>query len=101
MTFSESQIIALALAPKVTGFLSMVGSFWIIVEVLMDDLKRTNVYHRLLLGLSSSDFIFSIFMFASTWPIPSDTPDIAWAIGNERTCKVQGFVLQFGIASPV
>jgi hypothetical protein len=99
--FSESQRIALAILPKLTGFLSMVASFWIIVEVLTDIVKRSNVYHRLLLGMSLVDLISSISYFASTWPVPSGTDDVTWAIGNERSCSLQGLFLQFGVASPV
>ena len=100
---SDVQGIALALVPKMTGFMSMIGSFWIIVEVLTDSTKKSNVYHRLLMVLSCSDFCFSLFMFAGTWLIPSDTDDnsVAWAIGNEQSCQIQGFAIQLGIISPM
>ena len=109
MGFSLSQQVALALAPKITGFISVLGSFWILVEIAMDKLKRTNVYHRLLFGLSAVDLVSSLAFFLSTWPIPQGSSingeesemDVVWAVGNRHTCRFQGFWIQFGIASPV
>lgn len=42
----------------------------------------------------------SIALFASTWPIPKDTEGIIFAVGNEKTCIAQGFLIQTGIIAP-
>jgi hypothetical protein len=48
--------------------------------------------------MSLYDMINSFFVFLSTWPVPSDTPSYAkpyGAVGNEVTCTLQGFFIQF------
>jgi hypothetical protein len=101
MSFNESQQVALALTPKITAALSILGSSWIVVEVLTQREKRGNVYNRLLFAMSFFDVITSSWYFASTWPIPEGTEGVAWAVGNEKTCTVQGFFLQAGMVSPI
>lgn len=101
MTFSYGQQVLLALVPKFSSSLSILGSFWIVVEVLTRRSKRKNVYQRLMLFMSANDIMVSIWYFASTWPIPKGTEGVAFAMGNEKTCIVQGFFLQLGIISPI
>jgi hypothetical protein len=101
MAFSRSQQVALAVAPKITAALSMLGSSWIVVEVLTQRTKRENVYNRLLCAMSIVDVITASCYFASTWPIPEGTEGVAFSVGNQNTCITQGFFLQLGIAAPV
>ncbi len=101
MAFSRSQQVALAVVPKVSGALSMLGSSWIIVEVLTQRTKRENVYNRLLCAMSILDVIMTSWLFASTWPIPEGTEGVAFSVGNQNTCITQGFFIQLGIATPV
>jgi hypothetical protein len=101
MAFSRSQQVALAVVPKVSGALSMLGSSWIIVEVLTQRTKRENVYNRLLCAMSILDVIVSSWLFASTWPIPKRTEGVAFSVGTQNTCIAQGFFLQLGIATPI
>jgi hypothetical protein len=91
----SSQAIALAIAPKVGGLLSILGSSWIFLEVMGNAGKRKLVYHRLMFMLSLFDIIVSSAAFASTWPMTPDG-DPWGAIGNEVTCNIQGFALQLG-----
>ena len=101
-SFSITQQVLLAVAPKVSASLSLLGSSWIIIEVLTDKLKNTTVFHRLLFAMSSFDIISSAAFFASTWPIPKFlTENVIWNIGNISSCHIQGFLLQLGIASPM
>ena len=80
-----------AILPKITGALSTVGSGYIIQDVLKDPRKRRRTYHRLMLGLSISDFISSFFVnFLSTWPMPKGY--LKYAIGNVATCDMVGFL---------
>lgn len=62
--------------------------------------KNEKAHHRVLLGLSCSDIIAFFCHFMSTWPIPRGA-SIYGAIGNEVSCKVQGFIVQLSIASPL
>jgi hypothetical protein len=101
-SFTEGQQIALAVTPKITASLSILGSAWIVVEILTVPEKRANVYNRLLCAMSINDVILSSWYFSSTWPIPEGTDGVYMAIGNERSCVVQGFFLQwFGISPPI
>lgn len=91
----SAEAITLAIAPKVGGFLSVLGSTWIFAEVLGDGEKRKVVYHRLMFMFSFFDIIVSSAAFASTWSMIPDGN--AWnAIGNQATCNMQGFALQLG-----
>lgn len=94
--FTQSQQVALAIVPKVSASLSILGSTWIIIEVLTRKNKRQNVYNRLLCAMSFFDVTTAAGMFASTWPIPEDSEGIAFASGNQRSCEIQGFFLQMG-----
>jgi len=80
----------------------LLGSCCIINEILfLDRRKLRRVYHRMLLVISIYDVIESIFNFQSSWPIPADTPNIAFNVGKSPSngwCEAQGFVLQAGLA---
>jgi hypothetical protein len=90
----------LAVTPKCTSSLSIVGSCYVIGKILLRDrsldsvgLNIRNSYMYLLLGVCSADFISSIAYFLSTWPIPTDTmysENIWGEAGNQLTCDIQG-----------
>lgn len=102
MPWTQSQQVTLALIPKFSAVLSLMGSMAIVWECLyLDRLKLNRVYHRLLFVMSLCDILESCWNFTSTWPIPKGTPNIAFAAGNTMTCEFQGFVLQFGLATPI
>ncbi|KAG7362654.1 hypothetical protein IV203_026014 [Nitzschia inconspicua] len=101
LNFSYAKRVTLAVTPKVSGFLSICGSSWIIVEVLTEQTKRKTVYNRLLLWMSIMDATVAITYVFSTWPIPTDSPTVVWAAGNTATCNAQGFFNQLGIISPI
>ena len=101
---SPNQKKSLALIPKVTGFLSLVGSIFILQDILKNEVKRTkSTYHRILLGLSTFDAISSIVNMLSTWPSPSDlSHSVYLASGTTATCTVQGFFNELGnITTPI
>lgn len=73
-----------AILPKVTSILSIMGSFWIISELLATD--------RLLVSISVSDLSFSFAWFFSTWAAPVETSNyIRNPNGTTATCSAQGF----------
>ena len=103
MSFSTSQQVSLSLIPHFTGALSILGSAYVVQDVLKSRERRGKVYHRLLLGMSTCDIINTGFgTFLSTWPIPSDTPnDLVWgAVGTRKSCNFQGFFVQTAISIP-
>lgn len=107
LTQPRDQVIV-AILPKISALSSLFCGIWIVQEVLTDDdrkrgiKKRENVYNRLLMMMSLYDILYSIWNFASTWPVPAGTPFVYEAIGTQGTCVAQGFFLQFaGMAVPL
>jgi hypothetical protein len=117
-TYTKLQQIALAVAPKCTGFLSAVGALWILIEIATHDTKRNRVFHRLIGAMTMVDLLGSMAFFCSTWPIPreqdttttttttdphqdDELKNVIWNIGTVYTCTVQGFIIQFSICSTV
>lgn len=98
MTGKAGQI-AIAVTPMVTGTISIIASSTVIKKVLNSESKLKNPYNRLLLGLCVFDIITSFCQATSTLPSPSDMPDRWGAIGNDATCKMQGFLMLLSIVS--
>ena len=84
-TFAQRK--ALSITPHVTGLISFLGSAFIVVEVLRDRNKRSQIYHRLILGVSITTLVSSIFFGLSTWPIPEGT---AHVYRDDRTDRMSG-----------
>lgn len=61
--------------------MSILGSSFIIFEVLKNPQKRTMAYHLQMLALSCADILFSLSLFILNWP----APDSGW-------CKARGFL---------
>lgn len=71
---------------------------------------KTSAYYRLMLAMSTTDFIVSCAWFMTTWPIPSDAtyeamdlppPGNVWGnSGTRQTCTAQAFFIQLGIITP-
>ena len=74
LNFSYAKRVTLAVIPKISGFLSICGSSWIIVEVLTEKTKRKTVYNRLLFFMSVMDATVAVTYVFSTWPIPTGSP---------------------------
>ena len=89
-----------AILPKVCCIFSFFGCFYIIQHVLRcQKRRRHSIYHRLLLGMSLQDVIFSIGTFVSTWAVPtqeSQASSTIWTYGTMGTCVAQGFVTHAG-----
>mmetsp|Transcript_17893 Transcript_17893/g.32260 ORF Transcript_17893/g.32260 Transcript_17893/m.32260 type:complete len:670 (+) Transcript_17893:74-2083(+) len=101
MPLSQGQQATLAVVPKITGWLSVIGSSTIAYFLLVrDPSKRKKVYHRLILGMAIADISSSVWLSLSTWPIPASS-GVLWAVGTTKTCTAQGFFTQLGISSPL
>ena len=102
MAFSSSQSKTLAILPKCTGAISLIGSTYIFQDVILHKKTKHRVYHRLMLGLSCSDMIASVVNILSTWPSPTGTPGVMYASGTTQTCTAQGFFNELGnMATPL
>ena len=90
--FTLTQQKVIAIVPKVTAIPSVLGSCYIIFDVLRHPQNRCRVYHRILLAMSAMDCLFAIKCFMSTWPIPEQTPLVWGNRGNFNTCSAWGFL---------
>ena len=90
--------------PRVTGFLSLLGSCFILQDIVRDPKKLWgSTQHQILVGMSLVD-IWSSLMYV-LGPIAAVQYDEngLWegnpgAIGTTQTCKAQGFFIQLGLA---
>ena len=99
---STSKSATLALLPKFTGALSLIGSTFIFQDVVFHKKTNHRVYHRIVLGLSCSDMVASVVNILSTWPIPEGTAGVMFASGTTQTCTAQGFFNELGnLATPL
>jgi len=94
----------LAWAPRVTGFFSLLGSLYIIWDVIKHHGSNLTVYHELLCGISVFGAIGSVAWMFSSLPIPEfneygDPTRIYGAKGTQGTCAAQGFFIQLGYTS--
>lgn len=84
----SSKQVALAIVPKCSAFLSILGSGYILQYIVRRPKKRRTVFSRIMVGMSFSDIVASICFFLSTWPVPAGT---VGAIGTTQTCTAHGF----------
>lgn len=76
------------LIPRITSWFSVVGSTSIIARVLSNKKRRADHYHRLMLGMSIVDLLFSFaYAFSSTPALEGTT---VGSKGNWGTCNAQG-----------
>lgn len=99
--WSLEQQKALSIIPHVTGSLSILGSAFIIYDVLSDRKKWSSSYHRLLFAMGIFDFMSSWGFMLSTTVMPSHTLNVYQPLGNRATCTTQGFFMNLNIASPL
>lgn len=80
---------------SVTSFLSLVGSSLIIICIFRQRYRRgdcNDTLHHLLLGLSASDWLWSLTVFTGAYMVPAGAlRDYPWYLGNETTCTVSAF----------
>lgn len=89
--FSIKQITSGIITLKISSGLSILGSSYIIQDVVRDPKKRNeSTYHRIMLGLSCSDIILSFFtFFLGSWAMPKN--EQLFAHGSIAICSVVGF----------
>ena len=92
-TYFDFNVDLWILLSRISGSISLICSLSLITHILRDRRKRTSLYHQIILGISSCDFMSSIFFILADIPAPT-TPG-----GDESFCKAQGFFLQLGFAA--
>ena len=64
------------------------------VDVLRDRKRRSRVYNLVVFLMSCTDVVASIGFALSTWPIRKGAISYG-AMGNDTTCRIQGFMIEF------
>jgi hypothetical protein len=96
-TLTETQDKLLSILPCFTSFFSCLGSAQIVYKVLTG--RRTTPYRRILLGLSSADFLCSLIYPLQAFLLPKETSNRVYAVGNHASCNFLGFAQQSFFAS--
>ncbi len=86
---------------RMSCFLSMLGSSWIIYDSLSKKKKRATTYHQLMVFMSIFDLFGSIGEIFGPLLIPvynqyGDMSGAFGARGNDASCTAQGFFTQLG-----
>jgi hypothetical protein len=95
-----------ALTRHVMGNLSVVASSIIVYHVVLRFIQNrrsqrrdlVTPYHRLMLGFSLADIIYSFSVGLGTLVVPASS-GVIYGFGTTATCSMQGFFLQFGAAT--
>ena len=95
--FSDTQEVILGATGVVVGLLSALGSLWIIYRiVVVTKSHQKQVYPRLMLGLSSLDFVSGLgHLVFGNWAMPVES-GISGAKGSFTTCEIAGYIINFG-----
>jgi hypothetical protein len=90
--WDKIQLVHITILQRTMGTISLIGSSYVIQEVLRNEQKRKHTFHRLMVGLSFSDILSSFFVhILSTSPLPKGYQ--VFAVGSIATCDAQGFIL--------
>lgn len=89
--FSLTQLAVVIINLKVSSVFSIMGSSYVVQDVLRNPNKRKeSTYHRIMLALSSADIIHSFFLFfLGSWVMPEG--EQVFAVGSSITCGIAGF----------
>jgi len=95
---TDTQLIVLSFLYVFSSILSIVGSSTILYKVL-GDFKNSTSYDRVMVGLSTFDVIASLGWALTPFLLPKETSMRPWAIGNNATCTLLGFITQLGFSA--
>ena len=93
--------ILLTILPKIPCVLSIIGSSTILSNVLRSKSRRKHTYQRIMAAMAFVDLNSSLGWFLTNFLMTHPNKLNIPSIGNSVSCEVQGFVLQFSIASPL
>ena len=92
LDYDINQIATIIVISKISSVFSMLGSSYIIQDVLWDQKKQNeSTYHRIMLALSCFDLISSFGHFLGTWAMPQG--EQLFAVGTETSCSIVGFFM--------
>ncbi|CAB9527609.1 expressed unknown protein [Seminavis robusta] len=99
---TDAEKMALIWVSRASAILSFLGASFVLFDSLSDGKARETVYHQLLIGMAIMDLVTAVSWCFATIPIDttfSGTDHILGAMGNEASCKAQGFFIQLGFTS--
>lgn len=93
--YSHFQQAFLGYLPLASAPFSIFGSSLILYLILSEARQKLrSPYHRLMLGLSTLDFLNSLMMVVlGPWAVPEGTEFVVGARGTITTCEISGFFL--------
>jgi hypothetical protein len=93
--WNESQLLFVTIYQRVMGLLSALGSGYVIQDILKNPTKRDHTFHRVMVGLSTADILYSFFChMVSTSLMPKGYHVLA--VGSVATCDMVGFFVWMG-----
>jgi hypothetical protein len=84
LRWDEREPIDLTIVQRIMGTISIIGSTYIIQDILGNEQKRKHTFHRLMVGLSIANIISSFSIMPKGY--------FVLAIGNVAACDTQGFI---------
>ena len=97
---SQAYGTALFVLQKVSCLVSLTGSLMIVSQITRSEFNRSKPQQRLILGLSISDCCTSLIWILTPLFMPTYSGAM-WAIGNQTTCNIQGFIVTLFNASAI
>lgn len=92
--FYSKELQVMTIVPKINGLLSMIGSLFIIYDILQTPSQRRKMVNKIMIVLSIADVFYSLFThILGTWLVPSG--QVYGSMGNEATCTFQGSISEF------
>jgi len=91
---SDGQALALCLATTITGSLSLLGSFYVIYDVLSSPAKWKLPSNRFLVTLSTADMLSTLGHIQGVFFMPSST-GLPYAYGTTMSCESAGMFANF------
>jgi hypothetical protein len=96
-TFTEQQILVLAILPRIGATISLFSSLYIVITVLCSPHYRSRVYHRIMLGTALNIMLWSVPNLWGSAAVPEGTSSVgSWGKGTTASCSASGFLLQLG-----
>jgi len=85
---------------RTAAILSLLGSSFILYDVLSDPKNRDTVYHQILGAMACFDIVTAATWIFARMPIPKEVSFyVPGAMGTKETCIAQAFFVQPGFTS--
>ena len=98
-TLSLGQDRVLSILGMASATLSFFGSGLIVLRVWHKREFNMTSYDRIMGAFSSCQLVASFSYGMGPLMLPRDSSQRAWALGNDTTCSVLGFLTQFGFSA--